>query len=189
MKVTVISYSYTGNNSALASSIAGALEASHIKIFEGRPRTRRTIFFDVLFNRTPHVNPVPDKMDEYDLIILVGPVWMGQVATPLRAYLQHLKEKPRLYAFVSISGGADGENFKLAGELKRRTGKDPVALIDKHIIDLLPRKPIPHRKDTSSYHLNEPDIKLLTASIVRSLREAMITKKIIQAERMTARSG
>jgi NADPH-dependent FMN reductase. len=73
----------------------------------------------MLFNRTPKVNPIADKVEDNDLVIFVGPVWMGQVAAPLRAYFKHLKGRLDQYAFVSISGGADGPNPKLAGELKK----------------------------------------------------------------------
>jgi hypothetical protein len=96
------------------------------------------IVIDILFNRTPAVNLTVDKMKDYDLVIFIEPVWMGHVATPLRGYFKHLKARLGRYAFVSISGGADGANPKLADELNKRLGKSPVALIDLHIVDLLP---------------------------------------------------
>jgi hypothetical protein len=174
MKPIVISYSLTGNNQALATSIATELSAEHIKINEPKPRSGGTIFFDILFNRTPKVTPVLDRMPDNDLIIFVGPVWMGNVATPLRAYFQLLIDKLGQYAFVSISGGASGPNPKLASELKKRTGKEPTALIDLHIADLLPKDPKPTRKDTQSYHLTDRDVKNLTDKVVKTLRESII---------------
>ena len=173
MKVIVISYSLTGNNDALAASIAAEFAADHIKISESKPRTMGTIFLDVLFNRTPQVIPKVDKVEDNDLVIFVGPVWMGHVATPLRAYLRQLKASPGQYAFVSISGGADGPNLKLAGELNKRVGKEPAALIDLHIADLLPSDPKPNRKDTSAYRLNDKDVKSLTTTIVKAIGETM----------------
>ena len=173
MKILVISYSLTGNNDALATSIAAEFAADRIKISESKPRTMGTIFFDVLFNRTPQVNPIADKVEGNDLVIFVGPVWMGHVATPLRAYFRQFKASPGQYAFVSISGGADGPNLKLAGELNKRVGKEPAALIDLHIADLLPSDPKPNRKDTSAYRLTDKDVKGLTNTIVKTLRESM----------------
>jgi hypothetical protein len=173
MKIIVISYSLTGNNEALATSIAAEFAAKHIKISESKPRTMATIILDMLFNRTPHVSPIVDNVADYDLVIFVGPVWMGQVATPLRAYFKHLKARLGQYAFISISGGADGGNPKLAGELTKRLGKEPAALIDQHIADLLPSDPKPGRKETSAYRLNDRDVKSLTNSIVKTLREIM----------------
>jgi hypothetical protein len=175
MKIVVISYSLTGNNEALANSIAKDFAVEHIKITELNPRNMVAIVLDLIFNRTPRVQPIPQNLEKYDLILFVGPVWMGQVATPLRAYLTYLKLNPRKYAFISISGGADGANPKLAGELINRTGEKPVALIDLHIADLLSPDPKPTRKDTSAYRLNEGDIKSLT-KIIRTKLPEILTK-------------
>lgn len=173
MKIVVVSYSLTGNNEALAKSVADEFAVEHIKITEPKPRTMGSIVLDIIFNRTPQVQPIPARLENYDLVLFFGPIWMGQVATPLRAYLKHLKSNLRRYAFISISGGADGANPKLAGDLKKRTGKDPIALIDLHIADLLPSDPKPVRKDTSAYRINSGDIKKLTDTIVKTVREAI----------------
>jgi hypothetical protein len=176
MKIVVISYSLTGNNEALANSIAEEFAAEHIKITEPKPRTMGSIILDLIFNRTPQVQPIPERLENYDLILFFGPIWMGQVATPLRAYLKHLKTNLRRYAFISIGGGADGPNPKLAGELEKRVGTEPVALINLHIADLLPSDPKPVRKDTMAYRINNGDIKKLTNIIVKTVRETIIGK-------------
>jgi flavodoxin len=173
MKIAVISYSLTGNNEALANSVAEEFAAEHIKITEPKPRTTGSIILDLIFNKIPQVQPIPDRLENYDLILFFGPIWIGQVATPLRAYLKHLKKSLCRYAFISISGGADGANTKLAGGLKKRVGKEPIALIDLHIADLLPSDPKPTRKDTSAYRLNKVDIKKLTDTIVKTVRETI----------------
>lgn len=166
MRIAVVSYSLTGNNEALAGSVAKELAAEHIKVTEPKPRTMGSIVSDLLLKRTPRVQPVPEALDGYDTVLLFGPVWMGNVATPLRAYLKHLKENKKKYAFVSISGGADGPNPKLAGELKNRAGYEPFALIDLHIAGLLPPDPKPVREDTQNYKLKEADIEELTANVL-----------------------
>jgi multimeric flavodoxin WrbA len=173
MKVIVISYSFTGNNEALATSIAAEFAAEHIKISESKTRTMGAIILDILLNRTPQVNPIVDNVEDYDLVLFVGPVWMGQVAAPLRAYFKRCKARIGQYAFISISGGALGPNPKLAGELNKRVGKEPAALIDLHIADLLSSDPKPTMKDTSAYRLSDGDVKSLTHTIVKTLREIM----------------
>jgi hypothetical protein len=173
MKIVVISYSLSGNNEALANSIAEEFAAEHIKITEPKRRTIGSIILDLIFNRTPRVQPIPERLEKYDLILFFGPIWMGQVATPLRAYFKNLKTNPRRYAFISIGGGADGPNLKLAGELKKRVGTEPAALINLHTADLLPSDPKPVRKDTMAYRLNKRDIKKLTITIVQTVRETI----------------
>ena len=173
MNAIVISYSLTGNNNSLALRIADALKAEHLSISESKPRNMLTIVLDLMFNRTPKVQPDADKLKGYELVVLVGPVWMGQVATPLRSFLHHIKMSQAQFAFISISGGADGANPKLALDLYKRAGKDPVALVDLHIADLLPPVPKPTRKDTSAYRLKENDVMHLTDRAVKTLRESM----------------
>ncbi|MBC7097808.1 flavodoxin family protein [Candidatus Bipolaricaulota bacterium] len=173
MKTTVISYSLTGNNAALAAGISSAFQAEHI---ESRGRTIGTIALDMLFNRTPKVKPIVDKVEDNDFVIFVGPVWMGQVASPLRAYFKRLKGRLGRYAFISISGGADGPNPKLARELSQRLGKEPAAVIDLHIAALLPADPKPTRQDTSSYRLTDEDAIRLTDRVLESLHGALAGK-------------
>jgi multimeric flavodoxin WrbA len=174
MKPTVISYSLTGNNAAIAKGIAAELAAEHIRITEPKPRTNGTIALDMLFGRTPQVNQSLDNLGASDLVVIVGPVWLGNVASPLRSCLKQLRGRPVKYAFCSISGGADGPNPKLAGDLTKRVGKAPAAVVDLHIADLLPADPKPTRAITSAYHLKDAEIKSLTSTMVKVLQENAI---------------
>lgn len=171
MSIGIYSYSLTGNNEKLAASIAEELSAKHVKIEESKKRTMGTIAFDMLFNRTPEVSVQIDENDRNNLVLFVAPVWMGCVASPVRSCFKKLKNKIDNYAFVSISGGADGPNPKLAKELRKRTGKEPAAVIDLHIADLLPEEPKPERKDTSVYKVSDNDLKKLTGAVVSRLNE------------------
>jgi flavodoxin len=108
METMVISYSLTGNNADLAASLAETLGAEHVRITEPKRRTMSTIVLDVLFKRTPKIVMPAAKAEEYDWVLFVGPVWMGQVASPFRACFKQLYPKIAKYAFISINGGADG---------------------------------------------------------------------------------
>lgn len=173
MRAIIISYSLTGNNEALANSLTKALDAEHITVTEPKHRTMGAIAFDVLLNRTPHVNPDHIDLTGYDMIIFIAPVWMGKVASPLRSYFKLFNNKINKYAFISISGGADGPNPKLADELNERLGKPPIAILNLYIADLLPHEPKPKREDTMAYHLTGNDVNLLTDSIVKMLHQKM----------------
>jgi hypothetical protein len=162
----VISYSLTGNNEALAASLAGAFDAEHLRVVESGRRTMATIVVDMMFNRTPRVQVDQEEMDKYDLVLFVGPVWMGHIATPLRACFKELQSRIRSYAFISICGGADGPNPGLAAELRRRVNGDPVSVLELHIADLLPPEPKPKRKDTMAYRLTESDVRSLTEAVL-----------------------
>lgn len=174
MKTIIISYSLTGNNANLATSLAAALAAEHIRITEPKPRTMGTIMWDMMFHRTPKIEMAVDEVEHDDMLLFVGPVWMGKIATPLCACFKQLGPKIGQYAFIAISGGADGPNPKLADELKKRLGKEPVALIDLHIADLLPPESKPTRKDTMAYRITESEVKRLTDTIVATLERFIV---------------
>lgn len=173
MNTIVVSYSLTGNNKALAGSIAGALGAEHVSITEPKDRTNGAIVTDLLLGRTPRVTPGPSAVEGRDMVIFVGPVWMGNVATPFRTFFRYLKKNPIPYAYVSISGGALGPNPKLMKELKKRAGTVPAALIDMHIADLLPIGAKPAMKDTGEYQINDSDIGKLTDTAVGELKKVL----------------
>jgi len=173
MKAIVVSYSLTGNNEDLAASLAATLGAEHVRITEPKPRTMSTIVLDMVFKRTPKIVMPVERVEAYDLVLFVGPVWMGQIATPFRACFRQLSPKMGKYAYISISGGAEGPNPKLADELKKRLGREPVCLIDLHIADLLPSEPEPTRKDTMGYRIDEGEVERLTDTVVATLNRTM----------------
>ena len=167
MNILVISYSFTGNNEVLAKSIAEKISAKHISISEPKTRSIGKIVLDIIFNRTPQVQPFLEDLNNYDLIFFIGPIWMGQVATPLRAYLRKIKEVNVPYAFISISGGP---NPKIADELEKRVGRNPSAVLDFPISDLLKSKPRPTRKEVSAYRMDSVTINSLSDKALESLR-------------------
>jgi hypothetical protein len=172
MKPIVISYSMTGNNEALAASVAAALGGEHVRITEPKSRSMGKIALDVMLNRTPKIAMPVKEIGTYDRVLFVGPVWMGHIATPFRACFKQLGPEIGEYAYISISGGADGPNPKLAAELEKRLGKGPAQLLDLHIADLLPAEPQPTRDDTMAYRVTERDVEHLTRTIVAALQEA-----------------
>ena len=171
MKTNVISYSLTGNNDRLAHSLAEVLGAEHVRITELKERTIKRTAFDMLLNRTPRVEYHGNLKRHDGTVIFVGPVWMGGVASPFRDCFKNLRKPGGPYAFVSISGGADGPNPKLAGELKKRLRREPAAVVDMHIADLLPSEPKPTRDDTGTYQITEEEARALAKRAAASLGE------------------
>ncbi|MCR4434640.1 MAG: hypothetical protein QHH06_00040 [Clostridiales bacterium] len=173
MSIAVVSYSLTSNNGALAAAVAKALSAEHVKILEEKPRKTGAIILDMILNRTRRVQPLASELEKYERILFIAPVWMGKVASPLRAYLKHLKAHPQPYAFASISGGALNTNPELADDLEKRAGAKPIAFVDLHIADLLPPEPKPTMKDTSAYRLSDAELSKLAGVIAASVKNAM----------------
>ena len=176
----LISYSRTGNNQALAKKLAKQLKATHIPLTQPASKSMFSLVLDMIFKRTPSVEPTPDQalksIKKDDLVLLAGPVWMGQVASPLRSFLDYLKDNPHRYGFISISGGSvqlgdQQANPNLENELNQRTGRKPDVLINKYIADLLPQDPKPTMQQTSKYKITPEDIEKLTQEIVKAIQK------------------
>lgn len=173
MKIKVINYSYTGNNRILATKIASELSAELITLEEKSERHNGKILIDLLFNFTPKLKDFNiECLDENDLVIFVGPIWMGKVATPLRECFKKLKNKLTKYAYFSLSGGASGSGFNsnIDNELTKRLGKAPDVVLDQHIARLLPSNPTPTRYDTGSFRLKAQEhIDSLSKNVIEVL--------------------
>ena len=125
MKTICISYSLTGNNDALAASIASKLGADHVKVTDAKKRTMGMTAFDMLLNRTPQISMPEVNMADYSRVVFFAPIWMGQIASPLRGCFKKLSSGIGTYAFISLSGGAGGADItaKLTKDLEKRLGK------------------------------------------------------------------
>jgi hypothetical protein len=173
MTTLVVSYSFTGNHEGLASRVAEMLGADHVRITESRRRAMMRIILDRLFDRVPDIHLPAMDVGAYDLVLFAGPVWMGLVASPFRACFDELGPALGSYAFLSISGGADGPNPEVAGDLTQRLGKAPVCLIDLYVADLLPPDPKPTRQDTMAYRINADEVERLAEVAVAKLVETV----------------
>jgi hypothetical protein len=177
MTYTVISYSLTGNNSLLAEKIAERLKADRLTVLEPKARSMGKIMLDMLWGRVPSVTidgpqVRADRLSQ-STVIFVGPIWMGKIASPFRGCFQLLKDKIGAYAFVSLSGGADGANSNtgLDRELETALGKKAQMMLDLHIADLLPSEPKPTRKITSSFRLGVEKAEALAERVASVLAD------------------
>lgn len=174
MGITIVYYSLTGNNKALADAVAKELSAVLVRVTEKKSRKTGKIMFDTIFNRSPKVYPSPNDLQDRGSLLFIAPVWMGKAASPLRPYLKNLKKHPQPYAFASISGGALNPNPKLQEDLQKWAGAKPAAFADLHIADLLPKNPKPTLKDTSAYHLDNTEAEKLAGIVAASVKNGKL---------------
>lgn len=174
MGITIVYYTLTGNNKALAEALAKELSADLVRVTEKKTRKTGKIILDMIFNRCPKAYPSPSELQGRGNLLFIAPVWMGKVASPLRPYLKNLKKHPQPYAFACISGGALNPNPKLQEDLEKWAGAKPAAFADLHIADLLPQNPKPTMKDTSAYRLENAQAEKLAGIVAASVRNAKL---------------
>jgi menaquinone-dependent protoporphyrinogen IX oxidase len=105
-KSIVIYYSKTGSNKFLAEKIARNLNCPIEAI---RPRVE--VFPLMLLSGFTKISagnhPVKNDLSQFDRVILVGPIWTGQLISPLRNFLKKYKSDIRELHFATCCGSYD----------------------------------------------------------------------------------
>jgi hypothetical protein len=133
MRTLILYYSFTGNTRQVATLLAENLGAD---IGEVTCKTYSYGFFgglrqawDVLLGHTPPVEMPAQIDDNYDLLVVAGPVWAGRPATPVRGILKNLRANGHKLALALTCDGTSerypGE--KAMDELVRTSPFTPIA--------------------------------------------------------------
>jgi flavodoxin len=163
MKTLIVSYSNSGNNDLLANHLQKRLSADLFRVSERKKRTGLTIFLDILFDRTPEIREFYHVRDFYEHHILIGPVWAGRIASPLKSFLLNEKSKIGRYSFISASGGAPNQQSKLAGSLEAIVGHKPEKVLELSISELFRSRG--RKSPATDYKLTADDWKFFDGAI------------------------
>lgn len=159
MKNLIAYYSFTQNNEKLAIEVQKKLNCDLLKIEENSKRTAITIMLDLLFNRKPAIKPGRLPVNDYDHIILIGPVWASRIGSPLKSFLLAEKNHIQQYSFLTVCSGAAGQKEKLVEQLTALAGKAPVHVAELWINDFLPEDKKNTIKYATGYRLERKDLK------------------------------
>jgi flavodoxin len=125
----VVFYSLTGNSRRLAQLLAAQNGWPVGEVVEVRPRIASGWGFvrcalDSLFHRRPVI--VYEGLDPaaFASVVLVTPIWMGELAGPMRSFVAIYKERMRRFAVLTTMGGRGSSNA--FAEIARIAKRDPV---------------------------------------------------------------
>ncbi|MDR1324566.1 MAG: flavodoxin [Treponema sp.] len=128
MKAIVVYYSLDGNSHVIAERIKSTLGADTLKLelVESMPKQGFMKMFQggkqALFGTMPALKPYRLDLDQYELLILGGPVWAGSPAPALMSFLQQTKFSGKKAALFCCHAGGKGMTFsKLRDALKDNT--------------------------------------------------------------------
>jgi len=110
MKTIVVYYSNKGSNKYLAEKISKILSC---KIEAIKPRLN--IFFLFLMNIHLGIKPLKNSMEEFDKVILCGPIWMGKFIPPLRSFVKKYDNKINKLIFATCCGSTEAKKDEKFG--------------------------------------------------------------------------
>jgi flavodoxin len=112
MNNLVVYYSNTGNNKYLAEKIANDKKYD---LYEISPRVKSSfgLILSSLLKISFGINNITKSIKDYDAVILCGPIWMGQLISPLKDFLKKYKDDiNKLYFITCCGGGEDDKDTK-----------------------------------------------------------------------------
>lgn len=131
MKTLIAYYSWSGNTKRVAEQIHQRLPQSDLFEIKVNPANAysadmmATAYADERQKRTghwPRINQAPD-LSQYDQILVGGPVWTWDLASPVIAFLKQIQGYTGLVRpfYTSV-----GNSQRYAGWFKRRAGNLPL---------------------------------------------------------------
>ncbi len=132
MNIAVIHYSLTGHSTQIAQAIAAELDTTVYRIEDTRPRrgasgVLRSVV-QTLLGLKVRLNVPEIDLEACDLVIAGGPIWVGQICAPLKTWLKTLRRTDTPFAYFIVHRDTYSEN--VLNQLKRLTGKQPIAIAD-----------------------------------------------------------
>lgn len=145
MRTLVVYYSRSGTTRKVAELAARKLGAEILEIRAAR--YGRGIFgflragYDSARGRLPPVHAERVKLDAYDFVLLLAPVWAGHACTPLRAWLAENKGIRHAAAVLTCGGRAPPQAFDEVATLAGITLEERFVLRQAEVLNspLLPQ--------------------------------------------------
>ena len=122
MKTIIVYYSLEGNTQYAAEKIAGEIGADLLRIQPKKayPNSGFRKFLwggkSAVMAEKPELKPYTSEADRYDVILFGFPVWAGNIAPPVRTFIQGNRPEADRYAAFACQSGAGAE--KAFGKLK-----------------------------------------------------------------------
>ena len=146
------------------------LHCDLLRITEVKKRGGFSIFLDIFLNRTPRIEDHRMKINEYDHVILVAPIWASKIATPLKSFLLLEKNRIRFYSFITVCSGSPNQKTKIESELSRLVGKKPIVVTELAISDLARSAQGNNIKNLTAYRLKTSDLSFFVHEIEEHLK-------------------
>ena len=131
-KILVVYFSQSGHTKKLAKEISRNLKCDIEEIkttssYGGFLGYQRALLQSIL-KLKPKIKSIRHNLENYDLVIIGGPVWAGSISSPVRSFLSHNKKKLNDVAFFLTRGGPF-EKSNLFDQMEQALGKNSLATL------------------------------------------------------------
>ena len=134
MQTLVVFYTRTGTSWKVAQEIAKSINADLEELVDLDNRKGPVGFIksgiDALRKKKARLRQTEKDPSAYDLIILGTPVWISNLSTPVRTYIDDNKKLPKKTAlFCTANWDSKRYAANCLNELEKFTGQKPVAFL------------------------------------------------------------
>ena len=127
-RILVVFYSFTGTGRRLARLLAAQQQWPIGEVQELRPRSGKEgnwrCVLDSLLRRRPAIRYEGPALRNFDVVVLIAPIWARQLAGPMRSFVAELRTALPEVAVLSVMG-SDGAPAA-AAEIGRWTKETPL---------------------------------------------------------------
>ena len=139
MKTLIIYYSRTGTTKKVGDLIASKLDADIEEILDVKSRKGALGYMrsgkEAMKRMLGDIQEIKKDVKDYDLIIIGTPIWSWNMASPVRAYLEKIKEDvPQVAFFCTMGGSGDDKAFKEMEDICNTVPKAKLALTTKEVV-------------------------------------------------------
>lgn len=131
MSILIIYYSRTGYTKKVAEALAEISKADTEEIISKKKRDGLSGYLksgsEAAQKKLTEIEETKKDPSEYDTVVIGTLVWVGNMASPIRTYLNNNLGKFKHVAFFSTQGSIKDQ--KVFNELREVLGKNPVSTL------------------------------------------------------------
>ena len=133
-RILVVTYSRTGTAVGVGKQLASLLEADFERIEEAQNRSGALGYMisalEALAKGLPSIRTTKDP-SEYDVVVVGTPVWAGNMASPIRAYLTLHRAQLKHVALFAVMAGHGGDQVVRDMKLLARADDAPSCALSR----------------------------------------------------------
>ena len=118
MRIIVVFYSFEGNTKLIAENIAKTINADILEL-KPKEEIKSKGFIKyfwgakaAIMKSSPELFPIEKNLQDYDILFIGTPVWMGTYAPPLKTFFSTLSVSNKKIALFCCHGGGKGKIFE-----------------------------------------------------------------------------